>query len=149
MKRNLASVLPASLALLAALASGAVQAADPATAPAASTPAATSTTTPAAAPAGKKQVGSGASSFAAAANAAAKANSSNSDAKSNELSTNVIGSQEAPTVLNVVPWKDKEVKVEKKSPTLSILNNLLQPLDRDVLQREVQYFRSLQEQKSQ
>lgn len=65
------------------------------------------------------------------------------------LSTNVIGSQEAPTVLNVVPWKDKEVKLEKRSPTTSILNQVLQPLDRDVLRREVQYFRSLQEQQAQ
>lgn len=66
----------------------------------------------------------------------------------NGLVTNVVGSQEAPTVLNVVPWKDKEVKLEKKNPTTSILNQVLQPLDRDVLKREVQYFRSLQEQKS-
>lgn len=61
-----------------------------------------------------------------------------------ELVTNVVGSQEAPTVLNVVPWKDKAVKIERKSPTTSILNDVLQPLDRDVLMREVQYFRSLQ-----
>ncbi len=71
-----------------------------------------------------------------------------SNGKADALSTNVIGSQEAPTVLNVVPWKDKEVKLEKKSPTTSILNQVLQPLDRDVLRREVQYFRSLQENKT-
>ncbi|MFP5383881.1 MAG: hypothetical protein ACLGHG_07410 [Gammaproteobacteria bacterium] len=65
-------------------------------------------------------------------------------ANEGELVTNVVGSQEAPTVLNVVPWKDKEVKVERKSPSTSILNQVLQPLDRDVLMREVQYFRSLQ-----
>lgn len=69
--------------------------------------------------------------------------------KEGELVTNVVGSQEAPTVMNVVPWKDKEVKLEKKSPTTTILNQVLQPLDRDVLRREVQYFRSLQEQKTQ
>jgi len=51
--------------------------------------------------------------------------------------------------MNVVPWKDKEVKLEKKSPTTNILNQVLQPLDRDVLRREVQYFRSLQDQKIQ
>lgn len=66
--------------------------------------------------------------------------------KAASLSTNVVGTQEAPTVLNVVPWKDKEVKLEKKNPATSILNKALQPLDRDVLRREVQYFRSLQEQ---
>lgn len=69
--------------------------------------------------------------------------------KDGTLTTNVVGSQEAPTVLNVVPWKDKEVKLEKKNPTSTILNQVLQPLDRDVLKREVQYFRSLQEQKTQ
>lgn len=67
----------------------------------------------------------------------------------NALSTNVVGTQEAPTVLNVVPWKDKQVTLEKKNPTTSILNQVLQPLDRDVLRREVQYYRSLQEQSTQ
>jgi hypothetical protein len=59
------------------------------------------------------------------------------------LSTNIIGSQEAPTVLNVVPWKDKEVKLEKKDPTSSLLNRVLEPLDQDVLMREVEYYRIL------
>lgn len=117
------------LLILTSLASAAGLAADPATPPA-TKPAAT---------------GNAASGFANAANAAAK---KPADTKSNsELVTNVVGSQEAPTVLNVVPWKDKEVKLERKSPTTSILNQVLQPLDRDVLRREVQYFRSLQEQK--
>lgn len=81
--------------------------------------------------------------------AAAPSAGEKAPAKDNRaLSTNVIGSQEAPTVLNVVPWKDKEVKLEKKNPTSSIFNQMLQPLDRDVLQREVQYFRSLQDQKA-
>lgn len=84
--------------------------------------------------------------FAAAANAAAK---TANNTQNNELVTNVVGSQEAPTVMNVVPWKDKEVKLEKKSPTTAILKQVLEPLDRDVLRREVQYFRSLQEQKNQ
>lgn len=106
-------------------------------------PAAPAATTAPAAPA-KPAVGSAASKFAAAANAAAVQPEKKEDAG---LVTNVVGSQEAPTVMNVVPWKDKEVKLDKKSPTTSILNQVLQPLDRDVLNREVQYFRSLQEQK--
>ena len=77
------------------------------------------------------------------------AGAGNASDRSSDLTTNVVGSQEAPTVLNVVPWKDKEVKIEKKSPTTSILNQVLQPLDRDVLRREVQYFRSLQDTKTQ
>ncbi len=60
-----------------------------------------------------------------------------------DLETNVIGTQEAPTVLNVVPWKDKEVKLEKKDPTSSLLNRVLEPLDQEVLLREVEYYRIL------
>lgn len=59
------------------------------------------------------------------------------------VGTNVIGTQEAPTVLNVVPWKDKEVKLEKKDPTSSLLNRVLEPLDQEVLLREVEYYRIL------
>ena len=60
-----------------------------------------------------------------------------------EASTNVIGTQEAPTVLNVVPWKDREVKLEKKDPTSSLLNRVLEPLDQDVLMREIEYHQLL------
>lgn len=65
-----------------------------------------------------------------------------------ELTTNVVGSQEAPTVLNVVPWKEREVRYERKSPISSILEQSLQPLDRDVVMREIQYHDSLQAQRS-
>lgn len=57
--------------------------------------------------------------------------------------TNVIGTQEAPTVLNVVPWKDREVKLEKKDPTSSLLNRVLEPLDQEVLMREIEYHQLL------
>ena len=60
-----------------------------------------------------------------------------------EVSTNVIGTQEAPTVLNVVPWKDREVKLEKKDPTSSLLNRVLEPLDQEVLMREIEYHQLL------
>lgn len=98
---------------------------------------------PAAKPVAEKPAAKPPAKAAAAKPAAADAS------KADSLSTNVVGSQEAPTVLNVVPWKDKEVKLEKKNPTTNILNSVLQPLDRDVLRREVQYFRSLQENTSQ
>ena len=63
--------------------------------------------------------------------------------QSTDLQTNVVGTQEAPSVLNVVPWKDKEVKLEKKDPTSSLLNRVLEPLDQEVLLREVEYYRIL------
>jgi hypothetical protein len=59
------------------------------------------------------------------------------------LSTNIIGSQEAPTVMNVVPWKSKDVQLEARDPTSSLLNRVLEPLDQDVLMREVEYYRIL------
>lgn len=60
-----------------------------------------------------------------------------------EPSTNVIGTQEAPTVLNVVPWKDREVKLEKGDPTSSLLDQVLEPLDQEVLMREIEYHQLL------
>lgn len=63
------------------------------------------------------------------------------------VDTNVIGTQEAPSVLNVVPWKDKAVRVEKRDPTSFLRDRVLEPLDREVLMREVEYYRMLNEKK--
>lgn len=57
-----------------------------------------------------------------------------------ELGTAVIGSQEAPSVLNVVPWKDREAEVERPDPTSALLDRMLEPLDQDVLRREMEYY---------
>ncbi|WP_245932446.1 hypothetical protein [Isoalcanivorax indicus] len=60
-----------------------------------------------------------------------------------ETGTNIIGTQEAPTVLNVVPWKDREVRLERKDPTTALLDRVLEPLDQDVLLREIDYHERL------
>ncbi len=57
--------------------------------------------------------------------------------------TDVIGSKEAPSVFNIVPWKDKAVVIPKKEVSTSILRETLQPLDRDILRREIQLQQSL------
>lgn len=57
--------------------------------------------------------------------------------------TDVIGSKEAPSVFNIVPWKNKAVAIPKKEISTSILRETLQPLDRDVLRREIQLQQSL------
>ncbi|HET8731996.1 MAG TPA: hypothetical protein VFM34_12925, partial [Moraxellaceae bacterium] len=57
----------------------------------------------------------------------------------------VIGSQEAPTVFNVVPWKDKPSRLPKKEVTTSILRETLQPLDPEILQREIELQKRLGE----
>lgn len=57
--------------------------------------------------------------------------------------TDVIGSKEAPSVFNIVPWKEKTVLIPKKEVSTSILRETLQPLDRDILRREIQLQQSL------
>ncbi len=59
--------------------------------------------------------------------------------------TDVIGSKEAPGVFNIVPWKDKRAEVPQKEISTSILRETLQPLDRDVLRREVELHRTLEQ----
>lgn len=57
--------------------------------------------------------------------------------------SDVIGSKEAPGVFNIVPWKDKASQISKKEISTSILRETLQPLDRDVLLREIEFHRSI------
>lgn len=59
------------------------------------------------------------------------------------LNTNVIGSQEAPTVLNIVPWKDQAITIKQQAPTSRLLGQVLQPLDVNVLNREIEYYQLL------
>lgn len=66
-------------------------------------------------------------------------------AQANTLSTNIIGSEEAPTVVNVVPWKERTNKMEEDDAAVSVLSQVLEPLDRDVLKREIEYFKVLKE----
>ena len=69
-----------------------------------------------------------------------------------ERGTTIIGSDESPTVLNVVPWKSRELSVDpwkdREGPSSSILDQVLKPLDRDELRREVHYFNLLNDSKS-
>lgn len=57
----------------------------------------------------------------------------------------VIGSQEAPGVSNIVPWKDKPSRLPKKEVTTSILRETLQPLDPEILHREIELQKRLGE----
>ena len=66
-----------------------------------------------------------------------------------EAGMNIIGDQEAPTVLNVVPWKTSERTSEPKEleapspPSSSMMQPNLKPLDKEELMREVEYFNKL------
>ena len=63
--------------------------------------------------------------------------------------TTIIGTKEAPNVLNVVPWQSRELGVDPwgAQPTHNseLLNDALKPVDRDELQRQVEYFNLLQD----
>ncbi len=63
--------------------------------------------------------------------------------------TTIIGTKEAPNVLNVVPWQGKELNADpweiRPSPAQSVLEESLQPIDRDVLRREIEYFNLIQQ----
>lgn len=56
--------------------------------------------------------------------------------------SDVIGSKEAPGVFNIVPWKEKKTTLQKREVNTSILRETLQPLDRDVLRREIEFHRN-------
>ena len=62
--------------------------------------------------------------------------------------TTIIGTKEAPNVLNVVPWQSRELTVDpwdaKPSLDSQLLNDSLKPVDQDELQRQVEYFNLLQ-----
>jgi len=59
--------------------------------------------------------------------------------------TDVIRSQDAPLVLNVVSWKDKENYLPKNPLAASVLQEGLEPIDRDVVHREVSFSQALQQ----
>jgi len=61
--------------------------------------------------------------------------------------TNIQGASELPKVLYIVPWKkaelgDKPVKVNR------IVDEVLSPVDRDVLRREVRFYEQSEAQSS-
>lgn len=65
-----------------------------------------------------------------------------------EEGTTIIGTKEAPNVLNVVPWQSRELAVDpwqaKPSMDSQLLNDSLKPVDQDELRRQVEYFNLLQ-----
>jgi hypothetical protein len=53
--------------------------------------------------------------------------------------TQIIGNRELPKVLYIMPWK-KPLPVEMSGrPLVSVLDEVLAPLDRDVFRRQLQY----------
>ena len=53
--------------------------------------------------------------------------------------TQIIGNRELPKVLYIVPWKKPVPGDLSGRPLVSVLDEALAPVDRDVFRRQVQY----------
>lgn len=109
------------------------------------------TTAPAAAPpAAASKVAPAASESAAAGAAPARQGTATEKAATRkgpdrlELdATDITGNRELPKVLYIVPWKRSDLGDVVGRPVNSLLDEVLQPLDRDVFQRENRYYDGL------
>jgi hypothetical protein len=57
--------------------------------------------------------------------------------------TQITGNQELPKVLYIVPWKRSDLGDMLGKPANSLLDEVLQPVDRDVFKRENRYYDAL------
>jgi len=57
--------------------------------------------------------------------------------------TDITGNKELPKVMVIVPWKDSLGASGVMRPTDSLLDEVLQPVDRGVFQRQIRYFGQL------
>lgn len=51
----------------------------------------------------------------------------------------VLGNNEAPKALYIVPWKSSEIGAAA-DPTAGLLNDAMAPVDREVFLRELQFY---------
>ena len=61
------------------------------------------------------------------------------DDKANMENTKIIGNRELPKVLYIVPWKKPVPGELPGRPLKSVLDETMEPLDREVFQRQVKY----------
>jgi hypothetical protein len=99
---------------------------------------------PAAQPAAGKPTAAGAKP--AAPNTAANKPGAKGNAKDRlDLeSTQITGNRELPKVLYIVPWRSAELGDLVGRPVNSLLDEVLEPVDRDVFRRQNRYFDALQ-----
>ena len=57
--------------------------------------------------------------------------------------TTVIGNRELPKALHIVPWKAADSGDLAGRPVNSLLDQTLEPLDRDVFLRELEYYETV------
>jgi hypothetical protein len=101
---------------------------------------------PAAAPApsSKPQTAAGASQAAANKPGSKPTAKSNAKDRLDLDSTQITGNRELPKVLYIVPWRSAELGDLVGRPVNSLLDEVLEPVDRDVFRRQNRYFEALQ-----
>ena len=57
--------------------------------------------------------------------------------------TAITGNRELPKVMVIVPWKKADLGDLTARPVNSLLNEVLEPVDREVFRRELRYFEAL------
>ena len=115
----------------------------PAAAPPTSSPAA-----PAAAPTAGKSASASAPASSKATAAAKPAKSGKAMDRIDLDTTDITGNKELPKVMYVVPWKRADLGDLTGKPANSLVDEVLQPVDRDVFNREERYYHTVAPQKS-
>ena len=105
---------------------------------------------PAAKPANKPAVAGTKPTATPTATAGATPNNAKPAAKGNAKdrldleSSQITGNRELPKVLYIVPWRSAELGDLVGRPVNSLLDEVLEPVDRDVFRRQNRYFEALQ-----
>ena len=102
------------------------------------------TSAPAAAPAKPKPAATTTNKPAATAAAKPGAPKGNAKDRLDLDSTQITGNRELPKVLYIVPWRSAEMGDLVGRPVNSLLDEVLEPVDRDVFRRQNRYFEALQ-----
>jgi hypothetical protein len=103
---------------------------------------------PAAVAAGKAPTGPGAVKAAPA--ATAKTGKSTKALDRLDLdTTQITGNKELPKVMYVVPWKHSDLGDLTGKPANSLVDEVLQPVDRDVFNRQERYYHTVASEKTQ
>ena len=112
--------------------------------PAAATPAAKPAATKPGTSGAKPAATAGAASAATAATNKTGAPKGNAKDRLDLESTQITGNRELPKVLYIVPWRSAELGDLVGRPVNSLLDEVLEPVDRDVFRRQNRYFEALQ-----
>jgi hypothetical protein len=99
---------------------------------------------PAAAPANKPAPASRPAATGAAPAANKPAAKGNAKDRLDLDASQITGNRELPKVLYIVPWRSAELGDLVGRPVNSLLDEVLEPVDRDVFRRQNRYFEALQ-----